>query len=186
MSHDLFHPTDLKPLGTDILHTPFLSEDICEIILECLKEKNTWFYEAKNPHHTDDIHFKKDLPEWYAILEEGLLAVLVPATKYWDISSADIEIINMFAVRYTLSEKTELAKHHDDSYITCSLKLNSNYEGGELFFPRQKTTNKQANVGDLLIWPGQITHPHSSLPLVSGEKYSITVWTKNESLKNHR
>ena len=69
--------------------------------------------------------------------------------------------------------------HHDDSYITGSIKLNNDYTGAELLFPRQKFSNKDVQVGDLLLFPGEVTHPHKCAPLKSGEKYSLTMWTKD-------
>ena len=59
----------------------------------------------------------------------------------------------------------------------CERLLNNNYDGGILTFPRQSVTNQEVKVGDLLIWPSEITHPHNSTELKGGEKYSITIWT---------
>ena len=186
MSRELFEPIELSPVSSDILHTKFLPEEICETILNSAIEINSWEYNPRLVYHTDDIHFEKDLPGWYDIINTGLQQAFDVASKYWDIESAEIDIASMFAVRYHLEGKLDLRVHHDDSYITGSIKLNNEYSGGELFFPKQKFTNKNIEVGDLLLWPGQITHPHGSLPITEGEKYSITIWTKNESLANHR
>jgi len=186
MSRELFHSIDLNPVSPDILHTKFLPTEICEAILASALEKNTWEYNPRLVYHTDDIHFKEDLPEWYDIIETGLREAFNTASTYWGIESEEIDIASMFAVRYHLSGKLDLRLHHDDSYITGSIKLNNEYSGGELFFPRQKFSNKKIEIGDLLLWPGQITHPHGSLPITEGEKYSITIWTKNESVENHR
>ena len=186
MSRELFYPVDFQCVSQDILHTKFLPEDICEAILASALQANTWQYNPRLVYHTDDIHFEEYLPEWYDIIKIGMQNAFEKAAEYWGIESAEVTIASMFAVRYTLEEKLDLKVHHDDSYITGSIKLNNRYSGGELFFPRHKFTNKNIEVGDLLLWPGQITHPHGSLPITEGEKYSITIWTKNESLANHR
>lgn len=186
MSRELFHPIELNPVSSNILHTKFLPVEICEALLSTALKLDTWEYNPRLVYHTDDIHIKESLPEWYSLIETGLLEAFDRAADYWNIESAEISIASMFAVRYHMSGKLDLKVHHDDSYITGSIKLNNSYKGGELFFPRLKFTNKNIDTGDLLLWPGQITHPHGSLPLTEGEKYSITIWTKNESLANHR
>jgi hypothetical protein len=56
--------------------------------------------------------------------------------------------------------------------------LNNNYEGAALYFPEKKFTNEDIEVGDILIWPGQITHRHGCKELKSGAKYALTIWTK--------
>lgn len=186
MSRELFHSIKFEPVSQDILHTKFLTADICHALLDCALLVDTWKYNPRLVYHTDDMHFEEDLPEWYDIIKLGLEEAFEKASSYWGIESAEISIASMFAVRYKLEEKLDLRVHHDDSYITGSIKLNNEYSGGELFFPRHGFTNKNMEVGDLLLWPGQITHPHGSLPITEGEKYSVTIWTKNESLANHR
>jgi predicted 2-oxoglutarate/Fe(II)-dependent dioxygenase YbiX len=54
--------------------------------------------------------------------------------------------------------------------------LNDSYEGALLDFPRQQFTNAQLPVGSLLAWPSLVTHPHGSTPIISGVKYSLTIW----------
>ena len=76
-----------------------------------------------------------------------------------------------------MDTQKSLPPHHDDSFITGSVKLNSNYDGAEVLFPRKNFTNRHIEVGDLLLWPGNITHLHESTELISGEKYSLTIWT---------
>lgn len=53
--------------------------------------------------------------------------------------------------------------------------LNDRFEGGETYFDRQKLkiTPKQ---GAVIVFPAYWTHPHASLPVVTGTKYSFTTW----------
>jgi predicted 2-oxoglutarate/Fe(II)-dependent dioxygenase YbiX len=53
--------------------------------------------------------------------------------------------------------------------------LNDRFEGGETYFDRQKLkiTPKR---GTVIVFPAYWTHPHASLPVVSGTKYSFTTW----------
>lgn len=52
---------------------------------------------------------------------------------------------------------------------------NDDYEGGELYFPRQDiVVPKEA--GSLCLFPSGFTHPHESRPVTSGVKYSAVTW----------
>ena len=66
--------------------------------------------------------------------------------------------------------------HHDIAQVSASIKLNNDYEGAELEFPRQKFSNREIPVGHMLAWPSLVTHPHLSTPITRGVKYSATVW----------
>lgn len=186
MSLEIFHPFEFKSVSQDIYHSKFLKAEFCEALLSACISLNAWEQNNRLPFYTDDIYIKETLPEWYDILEKALLSAIDIASYNWMAQGEEISIANLFAVRYSMSSKRDLKLHHDDSYITGSIKLNNEYEGGELFFPKQNFSNKNIEVGDLLLWPGQLTHPHGSSNLLTGEKYSITIWTKNESLENHR
>ena len=61
-----------------------------------------------------------------------------------------------------------------------AVKLNNLYRGASLEFPRQKWDNRNISVGRLICWPGKLTHPHRCSPLESGNKYSLTIWTKEK------
>ena len=63
------------------------------------------------------------------------------------------------------------------SKVTLSVKLNNDYTGGEITFPRQNFTNKDIPVGCALFWPGDVTHPHKITPVVSGTKYTVVGFT---------
>ena len=73
--------------------------------------------------------------------------------------------------------KESLKLHTDASLVTGSVKLNDDYEGGILEFPRQGITNKDIPIGKCILFTGQVTHPHTSTELLSGVKYSLTIWS---------
>jgi predicted 2-oxoglutarate/Fe(II)-dependent dioxygenase YbiX len=81
-----------------------------------------------------------------------------------------------FIIKYSLDGQTDLRIHHDVAQVSASVKLNDDYTGAELQFPRQKFSNAQLAVGSLVAWPSLVTHPHLSAPITSGVKYSLTIW----------
>lgn len=74
-------------------------------------------------------------------------------------------------------------RHHIDAspengrVVSGLIYLNNDYVGGELDFPEQKMTLKPAP-GDVVLFPSCFTHPHASLPVTEGTKYSIVTWFK--------
>ena len=85
-------------------------------------------------------------------------------------------INDAFIIKYEIGGQESLRIHHDVAQVSMSVKLNDDYEGAELDFPRQGVTNAGLGVGELLVWPSLVTHPHASLQITSGVKYSLTIW----------
>ena len=53
--------------------------------------------------------------------------------------------------------------------------LNDDFEGGETYFDRQDV-KVSPQAGAVLLFPSYFTHPHQSLPILSGTKYAFTSW----------
>ena len=179
MFGEFFHTRpDLRPVGQDILLAKFLTPLGCEYVRACVEGVDTWTPNARDKEYfTQDIHLRKDVPDVHEMLKQHLDDVIFPtATSHWNCSGAVVK--HLFAIRYTLDTQTSLDLHHDDSYITGSVKLNNDYKGAELYFPEKNFTNEDIEVGDILIWPGQITHRHGCKELEYGIKYALTIWTK--------
>lgn len=171
------HP-QLKEVGSDILCCKFLTPKGVEMLITCIEASGEWTSNHRDKEYfTQDLHLKTNFPDLYEILQEHLETEIYPlAQEFWEIH--DFEVVNMFVVRYTLDTQTNLKAHHDTSFITGSVKLNDNYEGAILNFPKKGYDNQQVAVGDLLLWPGNITHLHECTELVQGKKYALTIWTE--------
>jgi hypothetical protein len=81
-----------------------------------------------------------------------------------------------FVIKYAMGEQEHLRMHHDVAQVSASVKLNDGYDGAVLDFPRQGITNESAAVGELIVWPSLVTHPHQTTHLRSGVKYALTIW----------
>ena len=81
-----------------------------------------------------------------------------------------------FIVKYD-KPRQNVDLHNDTSRFTLNVKLNTDFEGAELHFPRQKWSNKDIPKGWCFVWPSQVTHPHEADPLISGVKYTLASWT---------
>ena len=80
-------------------------------------------------------------------------------------------------MKYSADTQKTLGLHNDASLVTGSVKLNDDYEGATLIFPRQNITNRDIPPGKMIVFPGQVTHGHYVDELKAGTKYSATFWS---------
>ena len=97
------------------------------------------------------------------------LRTIWPYVDYYGLRDA-------FVIRYAPGEQESLRIHHDVAQVSGSIKLNDGYRGAELSFPRQGFDNGSVEVGEMLVWPSLVTHPHETRQLTDGVKYALTVW----------
>tara|TARA_A100001011_G_scaffold263811_1_gene272436 strand:- start:291 stop:839 length:549 start_codon:yes stop_codon:yes gene_type:complete len=174
---ELFHKHVLNPIeSSEIFHTKFFSEDFAGRLYELFSNHSEWTTK-RFAYSTHEVQLEKFFPDLYSIIKERFDNFIIKTMADVWVLDEGAEAEDIFVVKYSEDTQTKLKTHVDDSYISGSIKLNNNYKGGILTFPRQRVTNQKTEVGDLLIWPSQITHPHNSTLLEEGEKYSITIWT---------
>tara|TARA_R100001015_G_C4599744_1_gene154752 strand:- start:485 stop:1066 length:582 start_codon:yes stop_codon:yes gene_type:complete len=173
----LFKTPDIKHEVNYIFTSPFLTEEFCTYIVNKCNKLNTWGSESDDKDYfTQDIYFKEELPDLYDVIETGLKSLLFPTLSelmYTEIPDPH----QIFAIKYAEGLQTFLPLHRDESYISASIKLNNDYEGGVLTFPEEAFSNKDMGVGEIVVFPASITHPHFCSRLTKGEKYSLTIWT---------
>lgn len=89
-------------------------------------------------------------------------------------------VSDLFAIRYRADEQPNIRLHNDISGFSGSLVLDRQHcAGGDLTFPRQTYDDRHLQPGDLLIWPGPITHPHEVVPVRGPtSRMSLVIWTK--------
>lgn len=173
-------PTIIDPLGyekvaQDILLVPLFSEDRCRQIIALAESHGNWGGMAGDKFPAQEIR-AKEIGLWEE-LEALWTTKLGPiAEKHWT-PMQHVGLRDAFAMRYALDTQTELGFHTDASMVTGSVKLNNDYDGGELIWPHQEFSNKDVPVGHCVLFPGQVTHGHKVDPLRLGKKYSLTMWT---------
>jgi hypothetical protein len=168
----------------DIIITPFYTEKFCDEIVKMAK-----FYDDKFGHgitydkkpSTDDrkpwdvlymsrfsnLFFEEFVKHYDECLSPLITKVFAPEkVKGW---------FSPFIIKYEKGDKVAL--HNDTSEFTMNVKLNTNYTGADLYFPRQKFNNKVVPKGWCIIWPSTVTHPHQASELTKGRKYTLASWT---------
>lgn len=98
-----------------------------------------------------------------------------------------MEAINF--VKYKKGQHFGIHPDHGHTY-TCTISsvmyLNDDYEGGELWFPFFDLLIKP-EIGDIVFFPSTYLYAHTSLPIVSGTKYSaVTMFDYQESPPEHK
>ena len=169
---------DLHILDRDILLLyNFLSEDYCTELIEEAEKFNEWEQLPNDKFPGKEVRLNKLQTKFFEIYEKAYKEKMVPTIeKYWH-PLLTYGIRDLFAIKYSLGTQTKLNLHHDMSLVSGSMKLNNDYTGGVLRFPRQGVDNSQTPVGSIIIWPGQVTHGHECTEITSGVKYGLTLWT---------
>ena len=170
---------DYKEVAKDILVTDFLTENQCKFLIDKSESRGNWGAMEGDKFPAQEIRLR-DLGLWheYERLWHEKLGKI--SEKFWP-PMEHYGLRDAFTMRYTTDTQTSLALHTDASLVTGSVKLNSNYEGAELIFPRQDFSNIKVKNGQCILFPAQVTHGHYVNELKSGVKYSLTMWTSRYS-----
>ena len=170
-------PADtFEVIDKDMLLIDFMTEAQCAELIELAEKNGDWKSLPNDTTPAQELRLK-ELNLYIALEEHWEKNVKPVIEKYWD-PLVVYGVRDAFLLRYSPATQSKLKLHHDASHVTGSVKLNSNYSGGELSFPRQGISNADIPVGKLLLFPGQVTHPHECLELTEGVKYSMTIWSQ--------
>ncbi len=163
-------------LGDDLFVLPFWKPRYCQAIVRAAEAVGGFDVQAGDPVPGREISLALISPRLFDAVQQDVGERVWPQLRqHWPL--IDYHGINdAFVIKYELGEQEELRLHHDVAQVSASVKLNDDYEGAALEFPRQQVTNSSVAVGTLLAWPSLVTHPHRSTPITKGVKYSLTIW----------
>jgi len=163
-------------VAPEILMMPFWTVAMCTAVIEAAEAIGSFASHPDDPVPGSEISLATISPRLYENLESDLGERIWPQLQdQWPLIDY-CGLKDAFIIKYSLDSQTELRIHHDVAQVSASVKLNDGYEGARLDFPRQSFTNESVPVGSLLAWPSLVTHPHQTLPLLSGVKYGLTLW----------
>ena len=167
---------DATEVASEIVCMPFWTSEFCDAVIRAGEAAGGFIHQPDDPVPGHEISLAAISPRLFEALENDVGARMWPAIRQWWPYVDYHGLRDAFIIKYSPGEQEELRMHHDVAQVSASIKLNSDYTGAELEFPRQKFTNADVPVGSLLAWPSLVTHPHASRPLTSGTKYSLTIW----------
>ncbi|MGA0878439.1 MAG: hypothetical protein ACO3SP_04910 [Ilumatobacteraceae bacterium] len=163
-------------VAPDILQLPFWTPDLCREVIDAAEAVGGFAARPEDPVPGFEISLAAISGDLFEDVENDFgeriwpqLQEVWPLIDYYGLRDA-------FIIKYSMDAQTSLRIHHDVAQVSGSVKLNDGYEGAQLDFPRQSFDNSSVSVGALLAWPSLVTHPHQTLPLISGVKYGLTIW----------
>ena len=181
----VFNPK-VKEVATDILCVEFWKPEFCKIIIDAADSINQYESRPSDPVPGQELRIDIISKDLYISFCKHWKQILQPILDEYFMLPADQWFLGWklpFIIKYEMDKQRYLRPHMDGSMITGSVRLNNEYTGGELVFPRQKFKNTHIPVGSILLWPSSIQHIHYSDTLMSGTKYTLTAWTKNSLLE---
>ena len=167
---------NVNKIDNDMFVLDFLSKKECNKIIELAEDYGVWDSLDYDKFPAKEIRLNK--LGLLSLLEEKFEKQLKPIFENLFKPVEIYGIRDAFVTKYSINSQTSLPLHNDASLVTISVKLNNDYQGGVLQFPRQNINNSKIEVGKALVFPGMLTHGHESLELTQGVKYSLTIWTK--------
>ena len=166
-------------IGDDMLLIDYMTPSMCDDLIAIADDDGEWNSLEDDEYPAQEIRMKK-LGLWGEMEKHWEESIYPIVHSFW-YPTKMFGIRDAFVMRYSMDTQTQLNLHCDASLVTGSVKLNDDYKGAELVFPRQKFSNKDVPVGKCILFPGQLTHGHECQELVSGVKYSLTIWTSRYS-----
>jgi 2OG-Fe(II) oxygenase superfamily len=169
-------PGDLRVVGPEMVVVPFWTPEYCATIIRAAEAVGAFESSPDDPVPGHEISLAAISPALFSAVEVDLGERVWPQLQeYWPLIDY-YGVRDVFVIKYHLDGQTELRLHHDVAQVSASVRLNDDYVGAELEFPRQGLDNSVARIGELLAWPSMVTHAHRSAPLTGGVKYSLTIW----------
>ncbi len=167
--------TDYEVIDDDMIMMDFMTPEKCQEMIKLAEDQEFHCHYADNVP-SQDLRLR-EIGLWNELERHWNKTVYDIVYKYWEPCHM-YGLRDAFIIKYEMDKQRSLRLHNDASMVTGSVKLNDDYTGGVLKFPRQNITNEDIPIGKLILFPGQCTHGHTSTELLSGTKYSLTIWSQ--------
>ena len=177
-----------------------IKKDDCKFIIDTVEDRCQWqdattFGKIEDYRKTQVIHLTQifgihsDLFKAHSILGYAFKTCIEQLMKIYKYKFSDVTNTHL---KYNGDEGFQILKYQSGDYykehidggfnlevkrtISFVFYLNDNFTGGGTYFPRQDITISP-NVGDVLIFPSNYTHPHEAQSIIEGTKYSAVIWS---------
>ncbi|MGB3917936.1 hypothetical protein J9253_15325 [Thiothrix litoralis] len=172
----------VEALSPDIYHFPLFTHAFCEEIIAEADKQGKWSTDRHNFYPTTDV-LLRDLgldAMYHKVLEEFCHPV---ARQRWRLEGRrwlDTMAEESFMARYRAEDQQLLSIHQDFGDYTFTVGLNTAFEGGGTWFPRQQVLGNPKN-GYCTLFPC-ITHPHGGRPTTQGTRYILVSFCRRRNL----
>ena len=166
----------LRVVAQEMLVVSFLTHQFCSALIRTAEACGGFDQHPDDPVPGHELSLAQISPRLFDALQNDLGSRIWPQLQQQWQHIDYFGLNDAFIIKYRQGAQEELRLHHDVAQVSGSVKLNDDYTGAELEFPRQGYSNAELPVGSLLVWPSLVTHPHRSARITSGTKYSLTLW----------
>ena len=169
----------IEEIGPEIYRFPLFTEEFCQLVIEHAEEAGDWTKARHAFYPTTDILLDdiklKDMYTW--VLQEYCHPI---ARHIWGLEGSTWKKATSedFIARYKDTDQAALDIHHDHADYTFTVGLNTDYEGGGTWFPRQQILANPKS-GYCTLFPS-VTHRHGGRPTTKGTRYIIVSFVKKE------
>jgi hypothetical protein len=170
---------DMSVVAPEIIVTPFWTPSFCSGVVHAAEAAAAWGADPTDPVPGLEVSLATISPPLFDHVEQHVGRVIVPRLRTAWPEFAWTGLQDAFVIKYVAGDAgSDLPLHHDVAQLSASVRLNDGYAGGRLEFPRQGWDNHAVDVGNLVVWPSLVTHPHRSTRVERGVKYGLTVWVR--------
>ena len=172
----------VEQLGPEIYHFPLFTQTFCQELIALAEQKAEWKTSRHDFYPTTDVLLTTlgINTLYHKILRQFCHPV---ARRRWRLEGKRWEesiYEESFMARYRAEDQQLLSIHQDFADYTFTVGLNTNFEGGGTWFPRQQVLANPKN-GYCTLFPG-ITHPHGGRPTTQGTRYIIVSFCRRPNL----
>ena len=182
---DAIDSTSVTEVASEIVMMPFWTSQMCAAVIAAAEATGRFEPDPDDPVPGHEVSLATISP---VLFEAAQIDI---GRRVWPILQGRWPLIeyrglrDAFVIRYRAGEQESLRLHQDIAQVSMTVRLNEDYAGAALHFPRQGWSNEHQPVGSLIAWPSLVTHPHEALPLTSGVKYGLTIWCELPSDLDH-
>ena len=165
-----------EAVANEIYLLPFWTREFCATVIRAAEATGAFEPDPDDPVPGHEVSLATISPRLFeAVQYDVAMRVWPQLQQEWPLIEYQ-GLRDAFVIRYRAGEQESLRLHEDIAQVSATVRLNDDFDGAWLTFPRQGFDNRDQPVGSLLAWPSLVTHPHEAGPLRSGVKYGLTIW----------
>ncbi|KAA1242919.1 glycosyltransferase family 25 protein [Aquimarina sp. RZ0] len=162
----------VQEVAEDVIQFPLFTEKFCQDLLD-LVSKHDWIeYPKFAPEFQSFETLNIDFHSFKSLLSQFIVPII---ESFWHTVPASEMAIRADVEKFDSQKKTFSNLHHDDCFLSLSIRLNEDFYGGGTFFPRLNKTITPKKIGWAICYPGSVTHRHAEYPLDFGDQYSLKI-----------
>jgi hypothetical protein len=168
----------VEKIGPEIYRFPLFTKEMCNMIINEGESAGKWTKARHEFYPTTDILLDDiGLKEMYTYILSNYCHPI--ARHIWKLEGSKwhSEVTSEdFLARYIDTEQAALDIHQDFADYTFTVGLNTDFEGGGTWFPRQEVLANPKS-GYCVLFPS-VTHRHGGRPTTKGKRYIVVSFVR--------